>query len=164
MERGVAQLANRHLGEVVPLNLRAGRCVGAAFHPDNSLFAMASQYGWVRIWATNSFQEFREVGDFTGLGAAHSVSFNQDGSRLMIGGGWSEAARIWDVRGKRELLSVEGLGTIFSKIHFSKSGDILGGRSRDGELNIWRAPSWEEIEAAEPEAGRRTGSKKAGGS
>jgi WD40 repeat protein len=44
-------------------------------------------------------------------------------------------------------LSAEG--SIFGLTRFSPDGNTLGTESSDGTLNLWRAPSWEEINAAE---------------
>jgi hypothetical protein len=38
---------------------------------------------------------------------------------------------------------------VFSFVAFSHDGKWLAACSRESKLHLWRAPSWEEIEAAE---------------
>jgi WD40 repeat protein len=49
----------------------------------------------------------------------------------------------------QELLTLEGAGSLFYLTAFSPDGNTVGALSSDGILNVWRAPSWAEINAAE---------------
>jgi WD40 repeat protein len=57
--------------------------------------------------------------------------------------------KLWDVDSWQELLTLEGAGSLFDLTSFSPDGNAIGTLSGEGLLNIWRAPSWEEINAAE---------------
>ena len=48
-----------------------------------------------------------------------------------------------------KLLSLEGQGSLFEELAISPDGNVLAASNRRGVLHFWRAPSWEEIEAAE---------------
>jgi hypothetical protein len=48
-----------------------------------------------------------------------------------------------------ELIALGGDGWIFGFVGFSPDGQWLAACSLEGKLYLWRAPSWEEIEAAE---------------
>jgi hypothetical protein len=57
--------------------------------------------------------------------------------------------KLWDMDSWQELLTLEGAGSLFGLTAFSPDGNVIGTRSTDGILNLWRAPSWAEINAAE---------------
>jgi WD40 repeat protein len=88
---------------------------------------------------------------------AHGVAFSPDGRRLATGGGSSrDTVKLWDLSTHRELMTLPGQGSEFSFVVFSPDGRWLAACSRlEGKLHLWRAPSWQEIEAAEqrPESG-----------
>jgi hypothetical protein len=47
-------------------------------------------------------------------------------------------------------MALPGQGFLFSFVAFSRDGRWLAGCSNmEGQLNLWHAPSWAEIEAAE---------------
>ena len=60
-----------------------------------------------------------------------------------------EAAKLWDVDSRQELVTLEGEGSALRPTAFSADGDAIGSLSEQGRLQIWRAPAWAQIEAAE---------------
>ena len=56
---------------------------------------------------------------------------------------------LWDVAARRNVLALPGQGTGFGFVQFSPDGHALLAVNGDGLLHLWRAPSWEEIAAAE---------------
>ncbi len=119
----------------------------AAFSPDGHLFAAACPDGYAKLWETATFREYPAFRGF--LMGVHSVAFSPDGKRLAVGSAGSEAVKLWDVESCQELLTLEGQGALFTSSAFSPHGNIIGARNGRGQLHLWRAPSWEEIEAAE---------------
>jgi WD40 repeat protein len=85
------------------------------------------------------------------MNAAFGVAFSPDGRRLATGGTTDrDVLKLWDLATYRELLALPGKGNIFINVAFSPDGNWLAARGQlDAELNLWRAPSWEEIAAAE---------------
>jgi WD40 repeat protein len=77
------------------------------------------------------------------------AEFSPDASRLLGASHGTEAIKIWETDQYQNLLTLEAEGHFFSEIRFSPDGTILGARSGPGVLHLWRAPSWQEIEAAE---------------
>jgi len=125
--------------------------VGATFSADGKLLAAASHHGFARIWDTATL---RPMGDFRGfLQGVSSVAFSPDSRRLVTGSDGREAIKFWDVESHEELLTLEGEGSWFNVTAFSADGAVLGSMnasdSKRSILHLWRAPSWEEIEAAE---------------
>jgi len=49
----------------------------------------------------------------------------------------------------QEVFTLEGTGFEFDFTAFSPNGNLIGTLSSEGFLRVWRAPSWEEIAAAE---------------
>ncbi len=145
--RGECWLRDLVTGEetTVQLNLKEVRDV--AFSRDGKYFAAASEYGYARLWETAGLEEgptFKGM-----LQAVHSVAFSPDGKRLAGGGGGREAIKLWDVESGHELLTLEGEGTEYESSAFSADGNLLGAMNITGVLQLWRAPSWAEINAIE---------------
>jgi len=77
---------------------------------------------------------------------AYGLAFSKDGQRLISAGGGREAIKLWDVGTRQELLNLSGTGSLLAVAWWSPDGDtILAG----APWQAWRAPSWEEIAAAE---------------
>ena len=84
------------------------------------------------------------------LTGVHRVSFSPDGKRLAIDGHGKEAVRLCDTESWQEVITLEGQGTGSPGAWFSPDGNAIGWlNSAIGVVHIWRAPSWEEIDAAE---------------
>ena len=74
------------------------------------------------------------------------VAFSTDGRRLISTAARLETLKVWDVGSRQELLSLPGSGAGLEYVDWSADGNvILGGP----EWQVWRAPSWAEIAAAE---------------
>jgi WD40 repeat protein/tRNA A-37 threonylcarbamoyl transferase component Bud32/cell division protein FtsL len=126
-------------------SLEASDC---AFSPDGKLFAMASHLAYARVWETADWREAATLRGFK-LGT-DSVAFSPDGERLATGTGAGEAAlHLWDVASWQDVFTLRAEGTIFGSTQFSPDGNTIGTESGEGILNLWRAPSWAEINAAE---------------
>ncbi|MCI0536792.1 MAG: serine/threonine protein kinase [Verrucomicrobiales bacterium] len=149
---GVTSLRNLATGREVDLNLDGLEPWNASFSPDGRLFALASTLGFFKLWETDTFQEVATVGGF--LLGVHSVTFSLDGKRLAAGSNAKEAIKIWDTGSQQELITLKGRGAMFSSCAFSPDGNVLGALNSGGVLHLWRAPSWEEIAAAEKETAR----------
>ncbi len=80
----------------------------------------------------------------------HSVAFSGDGKRLAIGSGKNEEAlKLWNTESWQEVLTLEGQGSMFWSTVFSPDGNAILAGNHTGIVHIWRAPSWEEINAEE---------------
>ena len=118
------------------------------FSPDGRMLASTSYDGTVSL---RDLFAHREVATLRGhVGGVWSAAFSPDGRRLATGGSDARDALIlWDLATQRELLSLQGEGKFFQHVAFSPDGSTLMAASFAGIAHLWRAPSWEEIEAAE---------------
>ena len=125
---------------------------GTAFSSDGLLFAVSSHMGYVRVWETATWREIMTVRGFR-IGT-HAVNFSPDTQRLVAGAGSSdEAIKLWDTDGWQQVFTLPAEGQIFRLVSFSSDGNAVGARNSEGRLFVWRAPSWEEIAAAEKNSG-----------
>jgi len=78
------------------------------------------------------------------------VAFSPDGQRLIASGSHpKDVVKLWDVETGRDLVTLPGKPGWYVHIGFSPDGNTLFAASLEGTALLWRAPSWEEIEAAE---------------
>jgi eukaryotic-like serine/threonine-protein kinase len=129
----------------VDINILEGS--GAAFSPDGKLFAASSDLGFARVWDSVTWRELATLGGF--LNGAQSVSFSPDGKRLVIASGGKEALKLCDTESWQDVLTLEGQGSDGRGLAFSPDGNDIGWLNSSGALQVWQAPSWQEINAAE---------------
>ena len=65
---------------------------------------------------------------------------------MISGGGGRETVKLWDVGTRQELLTLSGAGSFMDAVRWSADGDVI---LAGAPWQAWRAPSWEEIAAAE---------------
>ncbi len=128
-------------------NLETSNVDDSAFSPNGKLFAAASFIGFAKLWET---QTRREVATLSGFrGGVHSVAFSPDSARLAVGSDGSEGIKLWDTQSQMEVLALHSQGGVLFRSAFSPDGNLLGAMNKLGVLQVWRAPSWDEIAAAE---------------
>jgi WD40 repeat protein len=121
--------------------------VGAAFTPDGNTLATGGEEGTAKLW---DIATLREIGTLKGhLRSIHALDISPDGQRLATAGGGDESVKLWDLRTHQELITLSGEGSMMNRLLFSPDGNKLVGLNSEGQLHIWRAPSWEEVRAAE---------------
>jgi WD40 repeat protein len=115
-----------------------------AVSPDGGLVASSTYNGLVRFFDPAK----GELLDFVHghLNAAFVVAFSPDGRRLISSNGGREAVKVWDVGTRQELLTLAGTGSLLYAARWSADGNVI---LAGPPWQAWRAPSWEEIAAAE---------------
>jgi WD40 repeat protein/serine/threonine protein kinase len=150
---GAVHWLSAETGELLTATSAAHRQIvgNIAFSADGTRAASVAQCGTVALWDPSSL---RLIVSFKGhMQAANGVTFSPDGRRLATGGGGREAVKLWDMATYRDLMTLSGQGSVFSFVAFSPDGKSLIACNREGHFHLWRAPSWEEIEAAERQKG-----------
>jgi WD40 repeat protein len=113
----------------------------------------------VAVWDVSSF---KPITTFKGhILAALGVAFSADGRRLATGGSSGrDAVKLWDLATYRELVTLRGQGNLFYFVSFSPDGNWVAAASGvEGQLNLWRAPSWAEIADAEASERKEAGAQ-----
>ncbi|HOC01264.1 MAG TPA: protein kinase [Verrucomicrobiota bacterium] len=128
-----------HLGENLRLN----------FSADGKQLVAAELNGQIMAWDTATRQAAPLAGGHTL--ELHAVVFSPDGRRLFAAGANPKyVVEIWDVATGREVATLPGeTGKFYPRLSFSPDGHTLLAASLEDKVLFWRAPSWEEIEAAE---------------
>ena len=108
--------------------------------------ASATSAGQVRLF--NPFKGELIESVHAHLNGASCVAFSPDGRRLISTSGGREAVKLWDVGNRQELLTLGGTGSLLEAARWSAGGDVI---LAGPPWQAWRAPSWEEIAAAEAE-------------
>ena len=123
-----------------------------AFSRDGRLLATSSLEGIIHLWDTSSLKVIDVLrGHLIGVNA---VEFSPDGQRLASGSQGDEAVKLWDVPTRQEVATLSGEGLISDGLTFSPDGNLLVGINAQRKALIWRAPSLEEIAAAETRTDR----------
>jgi len=119
-----------------------------AFSPDGKLLASASLDNEVRLWEVPS-------GKLHGVLKGHvqgasSLAFSPDGKTLATGA-HDRRVKLWHVATQQEMATLP-VGQMVWRLCFSPDGRRLAVGSESGgrsAIHLWRAPSFEEIAAAE---------------
>ena len=116
-----------------------------ALSPDGTLLALGTGNDAIQLWSVDRGQQ---IGTLGGKGAiVFGLSFSPDGKTL-AGCVAVEGFKLWNVETQQEILTLDGFDGP-RQVLFSSDGSCLAVRSLDGRLQLWRAPSFEEIAATE---------------
>ena len=115
-----------------------------AVSPDGGLVASSDFAGKVRLLDPAKGELIETLHGH--LNAAAGIAFSPDGRRLISAFGGREAVKLWDVRTRQEMLTLAGTGAMLWEATWSADGDVI---LAGAPWQSWRAPSWEEIAAAE---------------
>jgi len=142
----VTDLATGRELQAIPAH--KGNVGGLASSPDGRLMASASNDGLIVLWDTATRKELARLRRGFQEGA-NSISFSPDGRRLAIGKSDKEVVKVWDLVTQREVLTLPGQGRVFCYTKFSPDGNMILAISDEGNLHLWRAPSFAQIDAIE---------------
>jgi WD40 repeat protein len=144
---GVGQVRDMTTGTCREIRLPINAVAGAGFSADGRLMAVGSRIGYAKVWQYPSENEVALLsGVLTGI---KSIAFLPDAPRIATGCSAPHVLRLWDLESHLPVLSFDGVGGTFNDTAFSSDGRTLASMSHTGQLRLWFAPSWAEIEAAE---------------
>ena len=69
--------------------------------------------------------------------------------RLAIGDGGGPAVAVWDLESRRQLVALAAEGSGAGGVGFSPDGNTIWAANSRGDVYLWRAPTFEEIAAAD---------------
>jgi eukaryotic-like serine/threonine-protein kinase len=118
--------------------------VSLAVSPDGGLVASSTHGGLVRLFDPAKGEWIEDLHGH--LNAVNGIAFSADGRRLISAGSAREAIKLWDVGTRQELLTLGGISSGLEAARWSADGDVI---LAGPPWQAWRAPSWEEIAAAE---------------
>jgi WD40 repeat protein len=148
---GAVEFRNILTGEIeATLPAQTWGVSGLAFSPAGTLFATSSNDGTVNLWDASQ-RKLVDVLRGHLLGVS-SVTFSPDGQRLATISHGNEAVKLWDVETRQEVATLSGLGSMFESVEFSPDGTHLVAINMERTAYVWRAPSSEQIAAAERQA------------
>ncbi len=132
--------------EILQLPGHGTLVASVAFSPDGKLLATASLGNDARVWDLPSGKLRATLrGHVQGVIA---VAFSPDGKTLATGS-HDRKVKLWDIATHQELATFP-LGGLFPTLGFSPDGRMLAvGNVFESRIQIQRAPSFEEIAAAE---------------
>ena len=118
-----------------------------AVSPDGRLVVTPTVKGQLRLFDPLKGEWIESLDGH--LNGADGVAFSPDGRRLVSTSVGREAFKLWDVATRQELLTLSATDTggLVATAKWSADGDVL--LVAGGPWLSWRAPSWEEIAAAE---------------
>ena len=115
-----------------------------AVSPDGGLVASSDNAGQVHLLDPAKGELIKTLHGH--LNAAFGLAFSSDGRRLISAFGGREAVKLWDVGTGQELLTLAGTGSFLGDAGWSADGDVI---LVGAPWQVWRAPTWAEINAAE---------------
>jgi WD40 repeat protein len=136
--------------EIDLLRGHIGSLRGLALFPDGRTLASCADDGSVRVWDVKSKSRPPAHVVLPVKVGPYGAPFTGD-SRWLITASTNAPVIVWDVATARELERIPALGTNNLSVALSPDGNTLLGLSWSGVADLYRAPSWAEIEANEKE-------------
>ena len=115
-----------------------------AFSPDGKWIASVSFDGTIGLWQPNG----RNISFLRGHNVAvRGLAFSPD-ARTLASGANDGTIKLWNLASMQEAATLHGHEGPVSRVAFSPSGSLLVSAA-EGSVRLWKAPTFEEISAAE---------------
>jgi WD40 repeat protein len=130
-------------GKVV-LRLQEPGVMGSALSPNGTLLAVGTEKNLIHLWDVDQGRKIETLRGHV-AGVWH-LAFSPDGRTLASCG--DSRVKLWNLGTRQEILTLARFGSPPSRIFFSPDGSGLVTSLSDGRMQLWHAPSFEEIAAA----------------
>ena len=130
------------------------KVTGVAFMPDGKRLLTVSHDAAAKLW---DIETRRESMSFTrALNAFSAAAVSADGQRIAAGTTYG-VIKMWIASTGQEIGALRaGDKPVFDLQFVGPDGNDLVSLAEEGEVRLWRAPSWDKIAAAEKSAGGET--------
>ena len=116
-----------------------------ALSQNGRFLAAGTERNLIHLWDVNSGQP---LGILRGhVANVEGLSFSPDGKTLVSCG--DNRVKLWNIETLQEILSLVRFSSGAGVALFSSDGSCLATSSHDDRVQLWRAPSFEEIAATE---------------
>jgi WD40 repeat protein len=116
-----------------------------AISQDGRFLAAGTEFTLIHLWEVNSGRKLGILrGHVAGVGG---LSFSPDGKTLASCG--DSRVKLWNIETLQEILTLFRSSSGTGAALFSSNGSCLATSSQDDRVQLWRAPSFEEIAATE---------------
>ena len=124
-----------------PQKVRFPSCM--TFSPDGRRLAFADALGSLYLWDPSGRRPTRRRSGHSG--GVTALAFSPDGT--LASGGMDHTIRLWHPELDQETASLTGHSGWILCLAFAEHGNALVSGSLDGTLRVWRALSFDQIEA-----------------
>lgn len=115
------------------------------YFPDGETVATSSRDGSLAFWHLASGRRLKDV--YPERNAFFCLTISQDGKRLAAGTATGEI-KLWDVESRQEVMERKVTDFSIYRLAFADENTLVCVAARTG-VKIFKAPSWEQIEAEE---------------
>ncbi len=118
--------------------------VTAAYSPDGTRIATASQDGTAKVWDAVTGKELMTLGEVNESNAVNQLAYSPDGTRIVTVHD-DHTAKVWDLATGRVILTLAGHDNFVISVAYSPDGAHIATTSGDNTLKMWDAATGKEL-------------------